>query len=330
MDFPGALHHVMARGIEKRNIFIDEADFSGFLERLGKTLIETNTKCYAWTLMNNHFHLLLRSGESTITKVMRRLLTGYAIYFNKRHKRSGHLFQNRYKSILCDEEQYLIQLIRYIHLNPIRGNLVKTMNGLNKFKYSGHSVLMGNNENDWQDRDTILSRFGSDPKKAKASYLMFVTEGVKDKRRDDLSGGGILRTAGGWKGLADLKRNKESVMGDERILGDSEFVERSLLTANQQDKEITLLNRKVCSLNDLVKNACEFFKIDIDRLKSKSKTSELRKARSMICYIASQKLSISGSDIGRNMDLSRSAVSKLIKGFCDDKAFKDFCERNLM
>jgi putative transposase len=130
LDFPGSLHHIMTRGIERKDIFTNKDDYSDFLERLGKILLETNTKCYAWSLMNNHFRLLLQSSDSKITKVMRRLLTGYAINFNKRHKRSGHLFQNRYKSVLCDEEQHLLQLVQYIHLIPLRDKLVKTIKSL--------------------------------------------------------------------------------------------------------------------------------------------------------------------------------------------------------
>jgi len=219
LDCPGVLHYIMARGIERKDIFVNREDYTDFLERLGTILKETKTKCYAWTLMNNHFHLLLQSGESKITKVMRRLLTGHAINFNKRHKRSGHLFQNRYKSVLCDEEMYLLQLVQYIHLNPIRGKLVKTVKGLNSFKYSGHSVLLGNQENDWQDCEMILARFGKYKKKATVSYLQFITERIKDESRDDLSGGDILRTAGGWKGFVELKKTQRKHNGRRKNIG---------------------------------------------------------------------------------------------------------------
>ena len=124
LDAPGLLQHVMARGIEGREIFKDDKDRKAFLERLALILEETQTQCYAWALIPNHFHLLLRTGPTPISTVMRRLMTGYAVTFNKRHKRSGHLFQNRYKSIVCEEEPYLLELIRYIHLNPIRAGLV--------------------------------------------------------------------------------------------------------------------------------------------------------------------------------------------------------------
>ena len=124
IDTPGALHHIIARGIERRSIFGDDHDRDDFLKRLGKVLSETGTICYAWALIPNHFHLLLRTGMVSISTVMRRVLTGYAVCFNYRHNRSGHLFQNRFKSILCPEDPYLKELVRYIHLNPLRAKIV--------------------------------------------------------------------------------------------------------------------------------------------------------------------------------------------------------------
>ncbi|MCK8602287.1 transposase, partial [Desulfoferrobacter suflitae] len=127
LDAPGLLQHVMARGIERKQIFKDGADRRDFLERLATILEETQTQCYAWALIPNHFHLLLRTGATPLSKVMRRLMTGYAVSFNKRHRRAGHLFQNRYKSIVCEEDPYLLELLRYIHLNPLRARLVGSL-----------------------------------------------------------------------------------------------------------------------------------------------------------------------------------------------------------
>ena len=100
IDAPGALHHVIIRGIERKRIFEDDKDREDFLERLCGLLQEKPTPCYAWALMTNHVHLLLRTGQVPIASIMRRLLTGYAVRFNRRHHRHGHLFQNPYKSIL--------------------------------------------------------------------------------------------------------------------------------------------------------------------------------------------------------------------------------------
>ena len=104
IDAPGALHHIIARGIERRKIFFDSADRDNFLKRLGIILTETRTPCFAWTLIPNHLHLLLRTGPTPIATVMRRLLTGYAVSFNRRHRRHGQMFQNRYKSMFVGSE----------------------------------------------------------------------------------------------------------------------------------------------------------------------------------------------------------------------------------
>jgi putative transposase len=119
IDGTGAVHHVMVRGITRDDIFYDNIDRDQFIERMARIFGEGKTICYAFAFMSNHVHLLLRTGLVPISATMSRLLTGYAVSFNRRHKRSGHLFQNRYKSILCEEAPYLLELVRYIHLNPL-------------------------------------------------------------------------------------------------------------------------------------------------------------------------------------------------------------------
>jgi REP element-mobilizing transposase RayT len=104
IDAPGALHHIIVRGIERSLIFKDDIDRNNFLDRLGGIIQETRTHCFAWALIPNHFHLLLKTGTVPIATLMRRLLTGHAVTFNRSHRRAGHLFQNRYKSILCRQE----------------------------------------------------------------------------------------------------------------------------------------------------------------------------------------------------------------------------------
>ena len=159
IDAPGAMHHIIVRGIDRQKIFKNDEDRNNFLSRLGVILTETKTDCYAWALIPNHFHLLLRTGNVSISNVMRRLLTGYAIWYNRRHGRYGHLFQNRYKSILCQEDAYLLELVRYIHLNPLRAKVVPDINTLDRYPYCGHSILMGKVKCDWQNTDKVLSLY---------------------------------------------------------------------------------------------------------------------------------------------------------------------------
>ena len=127
LQYPGAVYHVMARGHERSPIYRDDEDRLSFLADLARVVQETRFVVHAYCLMTNHFHLLLRVKDIPLSKFMRRLLTGYAVTFNLRHNRSGHLFQNRYKSIVCDEEEYLLELVRYIHLNPLRAGVVETL-----------------------------------------------------------------------------------------------------------------------------------------------------------------------------------------------------------
>jgi hypothetical protein len=150
---------------------------------------------------------------------MRRLQTSYAQFFNRRHRRHGQLFQNRYKSILCEEDPYLLELVRYIHLNPLRAHLVKDLDGLGSYPYSGHADLMGKQSCEWQDRDYILGFFGKTQKQGRIGYASFVASGARQGRRPDLVGGGLIRSLGGWSALKDLRRDDPRVKGDERILG---------------------------------------------------------------------------------------------------------------
>jgi REP-associated tyrosine transposase len=146
--------------LNRQDIFLDDCDRNDFLGRLEKNLSLTGCRCYAWVLMSNHIHLLIRTSNRPLGDLMRKVLTGYAISFNRRHGRHGYLYQNRYKSILCQEDEYLLELVRYIHLNPVRAGVVKSLGKLDRYRWSGHSVLVGCRRRTWQDRDEILSHFG--------------------------------------------------------------------------------------------------------------------------------------------------------------------------
>jgi putative transposase len=144
------------------------------------------------------------------------------------HHRHGHLFQNRFKSILCQADVYLLELVRYIHLNPIRAHLVADLEELGRYAHGGHSVLMGKVKRSWQETQGVLSMFGEKLGAARRRYGGFVKEGLAQDRRQDLTGGGLLRSAGGWEGVKALREEKLYQRNDERILGDGDFVGRVL------------------------------------------------------------------------------------------------------
>ena len=133
IDAPGALQHVIVRGIERRKIFRSDYDRKNLLDRVSELIPQIGIECFAWAFMSNHFHLFLKTDSVPIAVLMRRLLTGYAGWFNKKYKRHGQLFQNRYKSFLCQEDIYLKELVRYIHLNPLRAGIVADLKALDQY-----------------------------------------------------------------------------------------------------------------------------------------------------------------------------------------------------
>ncbi len=309
IEAPGALHHVIVRGIDRCEIFCDEHDCDQYLERLELVLTETNTPCYAWALIPNHFHLLLKTGTDPIATVMRRLLTGHAVYYNRRHRRHGHLFQNRYKSILCQEETYLRELIRYIHLNPLRAGLVEDIKALDRYLYCGHSGLLGKIRRVWQQVDYVLGFFGKRKAEARKNYRTFVAEGVEQGQRPELTGGGLLRSIGGWAALTALRRGKDWVKSDERILGDNDFVNTVLRHADEQLENSYRLKSEGFELNNIAERVAQVLDLPLEIVWEKNRHPQVVQARSLLCYWATRDLGISTTEIANRLGLTQPAVS---------------------
>jgi REP element-mobilizing transposase RayT/DNA-binding CsgD family transcriptional regulator len=312
IDAPGALHHIIVRGIEKKAIFRNVVDRKDFLKRLRAILLDTETSCYGWVLMRNHVHLLFRTGLVPIATVMQRLLTGYAGCFNRRYRRHGHLFQNRYKSFLCEEQLYLKELVRYIHLNPLRAKVVKDLNQLKRYAFCGHSVLMGQRKNDWQDSQYVLRLFGESVSATRRSYGAYVAKGVSQGRRSDLVGGGLVRSVGGWSILKALRGSGLRIKGDERILGSSDFVERVLKEANEQFEQRLQLDASSPGLDKLIGKVAGTFELPVGDLKTSSKHRRIVQARAVLCYLAVRKLRFSCADVARQLNISPNTVSMAV------------------
>jgi REP element-mobilizing transposase RayT len=309
IDAPGALHHIIVRGIEKRQIFKDDKDRHQFIRRLDDVLTETETPIYAWALMPNHSHFLLKTGLTPIATIMRRLLTGYAGYFNRRHRRHGHLFQNRYKSILCQEEAYFRELVRYIHLNPLRARLVEDIKALDKYPYSGHSAVLGSVTRDWQQVDYVLGFFGKTKSAARRAYRHFVEKGISQGRRHDLTGGGLVRSLGGWTALKALRGSTVRIKGDERILGDSDFVEAVLGEANEQLARRYQLQTSGFGLEQVAERVAQVLDIPLEIVWEKNRRPQVAVARSLLCYWASKELGMSMTELAKRLNLTQPAIS---------------------
>ena len=310
LDAPGTLHHVMGRGIERTRIFRNKIDRNDFLDRLAELSLAEHLKVYAWVLMSNHFHLLVRTGNQPLASNMRKLLTGYVVNFNRRHDRCGHLFQNRYKSIVCEDDPYLLELTRYIHLNPLRAGVLESLDKLNRYLWSGHAVLMGKVQRKWQDTETVLAYFGKKNKAAIKGYERFIEDGVSRGRRPELVGGGLVRSSGGWSEVVSLRRKGKRLISDERILGSSEFVERIIAQAQQKEQETLRLLSKISDLESLARKISAREGIDEQELRSGSKKRVLVRARRLFCQLAVRKMGYSGAEVARFLGVTTSAVNR--------------------
>ena len=313
LDAPGTLHHVIVRGIEKRRIVDDRRDREALVSRIGEAATSTSTAIYAWSLMTNHVHILLRSGQEGLPRFMRRLLTGYAIGYNLRHGRHGHLFQNRYKSIVCDEDAYFTQLVRYIHLNPIRAGLVNDLRGLERYVWSGHSTVVGTVDRGWQDRRYVLSWFGKAEGAAVLAYRRFVAEGLREGKRPDLVGGGLVRSLGGWSRVKSLRRRGERVLSDERILGTEDFVERVIEEAEQAIQRQLPPASAVEATRDYIAKACEDNGVQLAHLRSGARGAAVSRCRSKVARHLVEEMGLPLAEAARQLGVCTSAIWHAIR-----------------
>ncbi len=244
---------------------------------------------------------------------MSRLLTGYAGWFNKKYHRHGQLFQNRYKSILCQQDPYLKELVRYIHLNPLRVGLVANMKELDQYPWCGHGVLMNKTKQAWQNINYIHRLFGDRKREARKRYREFVVKGIAEGRRPDLTGGGLLRSLGGWTALKGFHKAGIRVKGDERILGDSDFVENVLKSAEEALEEKYDLQVRGYDFDWVVSRVAEVMDISPAQVTAFGKSPQTVKARSLLCFWAHRRLGMSTVEIAKKLRISQPAVSRSSK-----------------
>lgn len=301
IDLPGLLHHVIVRGIDKTPVFLDDQDREEFVSRFGRLLAETQTDCLAWALLDSHFHLLLQPNSTRLSHFMRRLLTGYAVVFNRRHKRIGHLFQNRYKSIVCDGDAYLLELVRYIHLNPLRARIVSTLDSLEAYLWSGHRELLGKTVRALIAEDQVLPFFTMQRNAARQQYRQFIADGIDFHSEPELSQGGKRASLALDPGLAD------DALFDERILGGGDFVEQVLNVAGLATKGAEK------SLTEIIEQVTTYFNIDQSRVQKPCKERAISQAKGVICYVAIREQGLKGVDIAQTLAFTPAAVSHAAK-----------------
>lgn len=201
-EVEGGLYHLITRGNNRQQIFTSPGDYEKFLSLIAVQKSKLPFFLYAFCLMSNHVHLLIERQASPVGRIMHRLLTGYAQYYNRRHRRVGHLLQGRYKGILCQSDRYLSELVRYIHLNPVRARMV---NRPEDYQYSSHRAYLGMAAMGIVDLDPVLRHFGARKEIARETYRQFVAAGVKHGHREEFY-----------------------ASSEEQILGNDEFIDATI------------------------------------------------------------------------------------------------------
>jgi hypothetical protein len=241
---------------------------------------------------------------------MRKLLTWYAQYFNRKHRRTGRLFENRYKSILCDEDNYLLSLIRYIHLNPIRAKIVTTLDQLDGYRWSGHRALIGKVTHPWMDVDHALSEFGATRRRAINEYRRFMREGLGQGRLPELTGGGLIRSEGGWSQVLSIQRSGRKEEFDERILGGGDFVNAILKEAEEKVTRQIKLRRSGKTIRKIIEEECKKEHLSVNEVKEGGRRTKVSMVRARIAERGLDELGLSMAEIARHVGVTTSSIAK--------------------
>jgi len=205
-----------------------------------------------------------------------------------------------------------LELVRYIHLNPLRAGLVPDLKKLDRYPYSGHSVLMANISHDWQNADKVLKLFSEKSGTARRTYRQFVNKGIDQGKRTDLTGGGLIRSVGGWAALKALRAARVFEKGDERILGDGDFVESVLKAANEAMERKYDLQAQGFTLSKVASRVAEVLGVEQEKVWAAGRHREIVKARSLLCYWAVRELGVTMISLSRRLDLSVTAIGKAV------------------
>jgi putative transposase len=257
IEYDGALYHVITRGNQRQKIFRDESDFGRHYEILSGYKMQHGYRLYAFVLMNNHVHLLIETRQTPLSKTLQGINQRYTMYFNKKYKTVGHLFQGRYKAILCDRDEYLLSLVKYIHLNPVRARVVEKAG---EYRWSSHRSYERNVQADIIDTDQVLRMFTEDKAKARKLYRAYMESGPPVDKGD------IYSTI------------------DQRILGDEQFADEVM---EKTETEIQATRRaREYPLATIASAIEEARGVTLAEIRGKRKDRGISSARKIFSHVA--------------------------------------------
>ena len=258
-------------------------------------------------------YTVLKSGRQGLSTFMRRLLSGYAQYFNRHHRRVGHLFQNRYKSIICEEEAYFDKLVAYIHLNPLRARLIDSFEELASYPWCGHAVMMKKVQYKWLDHDYVLQFFCEREGEARRAYVAYLEEERGINREKELSGGGMFRFHGGWSNVLSMRKQGVKVLSDDRILGGDSFVREVLQEAEDQGELLLSAKDRSNQISKDINEACSKAGVTVTALRSGSRKGRLPAIRKELAEKFINEYGLSFAETARQLWVTTSAVSHMVR-----------------
>lgn len=278
IHYPGAVYHVILRGNGGQDIFFTKADRSRFYFLLQESVEKHGHRIHAFCLMSNHVHLAIQVGEVSLSRIMQNVGSRYTGYLNRRKKRTGHVFQGRYKALLIDADSYLLELVRYIHCNPVRAGLVQTPD---QYPLSSHRAYLGLEVIPWLTTGWVLSQFAEPEKKARALYVNFVLAGIHEEHRVDFHRG----------------------LFEGRILGDDSFSEKSLARAEEKFQ---------CrfGVEQIVAAVCAGYGIEPEMLVEPGKKQPAAIGRAVVAYLVQEAENLTLTELSDYVHRDIAALSR--------------------
>lgn len=277
LEVEGGLYHLITRGVDRRDIFHSPEDYGKFLALLAAQKDKLPFYLYGYCLMTNHVHLLIGRMTDDIGRIMHRVLTGYGQYYNRKYRRSGHLLQGRHQAILCQSDPYLAELVRYIHLNPVRSRMVRKVEN---YPYSSHRAYMGLEPAGIVDVDPLLRRFGARKAVARERFSQFVAAGAK---------------------LGHQERFYDAGNG---VLGSDEFVDEVIHHIGEFDSRAAALRRR--SAGGMTPLQADLLIRTVEMVCGIDRDDFCGPAKGRLPVFAKEALILSGRDLGASVtELSR-------------------------
>jgi REP-associated tyrosine transposase len=278
----GAVYHVLLRGNAGQQIFFETADYLRFLRFMGEGIEKYICRVHAFCLMPNHIHMAIQVGDTPLSRIMQNLCFRYTQWMNRRRDRVGHLFQGRYKAVLVDANSYLLELVRYIHLNPVRAGMVKSPEA---YLWSSHLSYLGERKLPWLTIDWVLSRFSSSRGEPGDQYQEFV--------HSESEGGQGIEFHRGTK-------------GERRVLGENSFIEEVFRRARQERK-------KTPSMGEVIRRVCQHYGVEEKELSAAGKNRRVSLVRGVIAWLILESGGLTLAELSKRLNRDISTLSSAAK-----------------